>query len=127
MAGFKFAGANSSMVLSGLTKGVHSISINPTADKLETTTFDDAADDELWETSMAGMRRGGVLTVGVRYDSTNTLKLGDTGTVTITLESGKTISFDAWVQNQPYNIDVAGLIEQPAVSLQITGPVTFPS
>ena len=127
MPGFKFAGANSSLSFSGLTKGVYTISMNPTADKLETTTFDDEDGGEIWETSMAGMRRGGTLTLGVRYDSTNTLALADAGTVTITVEAGKTISFDAWVMNQPYNFDVAGLVEQPSITLQITGPVTFPA
>jgi hypothetical protein len=115
------------MVLSGLTTGVYSMSLNPTADKLETTTFDDAALGVLWETSMPGMFRGGILTLNVRYDSTNALALGDTGTVTITVESGKTIEFDAWVANMPYTFDTVGLIAQDGINLQITGPVTFPA
>ena len=127
MAGFKFAGANSSFTLTGLTVGVYNIALSPTADKLETTTFDDAASGVLWETSMPGMMRGGILTLNVKYDSTNTLALGDEGSVTITVETGKTIEFDAWVANMPYTMDVAGLVQQDGIQLQITGVITFPA
>jgi hypothetical protein len=126
MAGMKYAGANSSLTLSGLTAGVHEYSVTPTIDKLETTTFDDAADGVLWETSMAGMYRGGTIPVRVRYDSTNTIAMGDTGTLTLTLESGKTISCSVWVQSTPYVANISGLVESD-ITLQVTGPITFPA
>ena len=126
MAGFKLAGANSSVTFANLTVGVKNYSLSPAADKLETTTFADAIDNVLWETNMAGMLRGGEITLGVIYDSTNTVALADSGTITLTLEAGKTISATAWVKTIPYSGDVAGLIEQTII-MQITGPVTFPA
>ena len=123
---FKYAGANSSLTLTNLTVGVFGYDVSPTMDTLETSNFGNAATGQNWETSIPGMGRIGVINVQVRYDSTNTIAIGATGTLTLTLESGKTFQCGVWVKSIPFSADVAGLLEQ-TITLQGTGAPTYPS
>jgi hypothetical protein len=123
---FKYAGANSSLTLADLTVGVYGYAANPAFDELETSNFGNAANGENWETSIPGMGRIGDITVNVRYDSANTIAMGDTGDLTLTLETGKTFECDVWVKSIPFTADVAGLLEQTIV-LKGTGAPTVPA
>jgi len=123
---FKYAGANSSLTLSNLTVGVFGYDVSPAMDNLETSNFANAATGQNWETSIPGMGRIGAINVQVRYDSANTIAIGSSGSLTLTLESGKTFECSVWVKSIPFSANVAGLLEQTIV-LQGTGVPTYPA
>ena len=109
------SGHGGSLTLSGLTVGVTGWNYEPDEEQLETTDLNSSGAREY-----VGGLKGFTVTANVNYSSTNTIKVGDSGTVTLATGEGTTISGSVRVATAPITLDVGGLITQ-VINLRGTG------
>lgn len=108
----KAHGKGGSVTFTGLTAGVSSWSLDLSADLAESTDFADGATAVGSSTGIKSRVVGlhdAQATVEMFWDSVNTAREGDSGSLVLTAASGKTYTFTAIVEKLSLKVAVDGI------------------
>jgi predicted secreted protein len=116
------AGKGGSVTFTGLTAGVKSWSLDLAGDTLETTDYDDSGH----RTYIAGLD-GWTANCELNWDTANTVSIGDSATLTLTIVSStEAYSGTALVNGISVSSSVEGVVTA-TISFQGTGVCTLTS
>jgi hypothetical protein len=113
------AGCGGSLTFTNLTAGVKNWTVNYTCDVLETTDFA----DNCKRTYIAGLSSW-TATATANWDAANTADPGDSATLTLTADTGKTYAGTAIMTGLSVNVAVDG-VNSVTYNFQGTGTLTI--